>query len=202
MWPSVCEFLGGILSLFLDPKDFLSGYLWSCAELISKELKCIFSIHIQCVLTFEHFVPFLLCCKINYFSILVHITKLLKSSLFTVLLRVIGGGNSTVTRNMWIFTLCWIKLTSLCYWSWRRCCTSVRYESSSLCVVRSQLSHGAADEERARPWCRPQYVQAGRVALETVAGLRRTVASLCRQRWLPAGARQCMPYCTLFIYSD
>jgi len=64
---------------------------------------------------------------------------------------------------------------------------AVRYESTSLCCVCSQLPPGPAAAAGAWPWRGPEYVQASRVALETVAGLRWTVASLCDQRGLPAG---------------
>jgi len=68
-------------------------------------------------------------------------------------------------------------------------CMTARYEPTSLCGVYSQLSAGDAAETRARPRYRPQHVQTSRVALETGAGLRRTVASLRDQRGLPTGNR-------------
>ena len=69
-------------------------------------------------------------------------------------------------------------------------CMFVRYESASLCRVHSQLSAGTAATSRAWSRRRSQHVQTGRVALEAVTGLRRSVASLCHQRGLPAGISQ------------
>jgi len=72
---------------------------------------------------------------------------------------------------------------------------SARHEPTSLCRVCSQLPTGDATEAGAWPRRGPQYIQAGRVALEAGTDLRRGMASLRDQRRLSAGSCQrCCSY--------